>query len=230
MTSAFRTTALAAALAAFSCGALAVPVVLDFEALGKQAVEANAPISVGAVDGFYFQGAYAYNTSMLSGNDPMPAGDNAGGYLVNRGRDFKTNDIVISLQKPQEVAAKNADTATDFSGQFFQAISFSLFSSGASPTLSYTTASGRQEIIELNSGSGAMFWSFGNGPFDFDPQDQVTSLVFSARGAVLGLDNMEITLTAAGNPGGGGNVPEPTSYALVGLALLAAGAATRRRA
>ena len=71
-----------------------------------------------------------------------------------------------------------------------------------------------------------LLWSFGNVLKDISPSDQVTSLVFSAGGDFIGLDDLKITLTDGGNPGG--NVPEPASYALVGLALLAAGSASRR--
>ena len=225
MTSAFRTTALAAALAAFSCGALADAVVLDFTSLGQQAFEAKAPIRVQEVDGFFFTGAYAYDTRMLTAKDPEPSGGKGGGYLLNSGRDSKTGDIVISLKDPKAAIAKGANAADKFANQFFESISFSLFSSGA-PIVSYTTAKGGLVTAELTHGSSMLLWSFGNVLKDISPSDQVTSLVFSAGGDFIGLDDLKITLTDGGNPGG--NVPEPASYALVGLALLAAGSASRR--
>jgi len=227
MTTAFRTTALAVAMAAFSCGALADPVVLNFDALGKAAVEANAPIRVQEVDGFFFTGAYAYDTRMLTSKDPEPVGGQSGGYLLNSGRDAKTANIVISLTDPNAAVARGNGADSKFAGQYFESISFSLFSS-SDPTVSYTTAKGVLVTTELTKGSTMLLWSFNNALKDIADSDQVTSLVFSAGGGYLGLDDMKITLTDGGNPGG--NVPEPASYALVGLALLAAGSASRRRA
>ncbi len=233
MTSAFRTTALAAALAAFSWGAAAAPVTLislNFEEQGQAALAAEAPVLVSEVLDVFFDGAWGYEWNMLTAKDPMPTDDNTGGFLINRSRDINTtSDIVVSLEDLTLAAARAAGVASAYPGQFFKSISFSLFSAGLRPTLSYTDAKGLQQTINLTPGSNDMLWSNGNGPYDFNPLDQVTTLVFSAQGAVFGLDDLEITLTD-GNPGGGGNVPEPTSYALVGLALLAAGSASRRRA
>ena len=77
----------------------------------------------------------------------------------------------------------------------------------------------------MTRGDGEKRWSR-SGLYEFNPLMQFDRLEFSSGIAVLGLDNLSITLTAAG---GGGTAPEPASYALVGLALLAAGTASRRR-
>ena len=62
----------------------------------------------------------------------------------------------------------------------------------------------------------------------FRDTDRVDRLEFApaAPGSVFGMDNLNIELsqTTTDNP-----VPEPASYALVGLALLAAGGASRKR-
>ncbi len=233
MTSAFRTTALAAALAAFSWSAAAAPVTLislNFEEQGQAALAAEAPVLVSEVLDVFFDGAWGYEWNMLSGQDPMPTDDNTGGFLINRSRDINTtSDIVVSLEDLTLAAARAAGVASAYPGQFFKSISFSLFSAGPSPKLKWNDAKGEEKTVDLTPGNNDMIWSKGNGPYGFDPLDKVTTLVFSAQGAVFGLDDLEITLTDA-NPGGGGNVPEPTSYALVGLALLAAGSASRRRA
>lgn len=233
MTSAFRTTALAAALAAFSFGAMAEVVRLDFEDLGKQAVADKAPVAVDIVEKIYFSGAYAWATDMLDSkqDDPMPSGGVPGGFLVNRSRAFDTSDIVLSLDEIVLKAAKGAGAAASvlnsYPGQFFASITFSLFTFSDKPTLKFDNANGEEQSRELTPGSDLLLWSAPN-TIRFDPLDQVRTLIISAPGfAVLGLDTMEITLTAA-NPGGG-TVPEPASYALVGLALLAAGSASRRR-
>lgn len=229
MTSAFRTTALAAALVAFSWGASAAPVTisLDFDKLGADAIDAKAPIPVSVVDGVYFQGAWAYEWNMLKPSDPSVADGNEGGFLINRDRNPTTTfDIVVSLEELTVAAAKAAG-ATTYPGQFFKSITFSLFTGGAKPTLSYTDANNEQKSRNLTPGDGDLLWSDGN-TYTFDALDQIRTLVFSgSQGAVLGLDNLQITLTDA--IPGGGNVPEPASYALVGLALLAAGSARRRR-
>ncbi len=62
-------------------------------------------------------------------------------------------------------------------------------------------------------------------------EENYTTLQFDFGTGTLGLDNLQFTLSDATVPNnGGGTVPEPASYALVGLALLAAGAASRRKA
>lgn len=231
MTSAFRTTALAAALGVFSWGASAAPVTiisLDFDKQGEEAIAAQAPIAVSVIDNVYFTGAWAYEWNMLRPSDPSLADGNESGFLINRNRTPTTTfDIVVSLED-LAVAAGKAAGATAYPGQFFKSITFSLFTAGAKPTLSYTDASNVVKSRNLTAGNGDLLWSDGN-TYTFDALDQIRTLVFSgSNDAVLGLDNLQITLTDAIPDGG--NVPEPASYALVGLALLAAGSASRRRA
>jgi len=230
MTTLLRQTALAAALAVASFGALADPVVIDFNAEGQQAFDNNkTPVKVTNVKGVSFSGAYAWREDMLNiGSpdfDPEVGPGNSSGFLMNRSRTVTGLDIVVSLEDlALAAAAASPSAASSFPNQYFSRISFSLFSAGT-PKLTWFDINGREKTKDLTAGSSQLLWSSNNFA-EFDPLDQVTKLVFSANGGLFGIDNLSITLT---DPGTGGNVPEPAGYALVAMALLAAGAASRRR-
>lgn len=226
MTTAFRHSVLASALLAAGCGAFAAPVTINFDDLGQQAIKDGKPVALTSTQGVNFSGAFVYEWDMLKpGVDTTPAPSNLGGFLINRDRGADPTDIVVSL----ETLALASNTAgKNFPNQYFSSISLSLFAGGTlnspPPKITYT-ANGKPMTVELPKGGPSLFWS-DNNVINFNEQDQVTELRFSNGTGVFGLDNLVITLT---DPGTGGNVPEPAGYALVGMALLAAGAASRRR-
>ncbi len=239
MTSTFLKATVAAALGAWSMTVAAAPVLLDFEALGQQALlgERN-PIAVRNIAGFNISGAFAYHTAMLNDRDNAPFPSRTGGFLINRSRLADTASIVVSLDELVEPAARGVAAAAAlpapnvFPGQYFKEVSVLMYTLADRPLLVAMNDDGSKSVtIELSPSDGTKFWS-SNGPYLFEADDMLTRLEFRSAGAVLGIDDLLITLTDPGNGGNGGNngVPEPASYALVGLALLAAGSAKRRKA
>ena len=234
MTSALRRTALTAALVALSGSALAdVVVSIDFNDLGSKLGPNDAPVELRTERDFNFSGAFLYAPGMLKAGDPKPDDlTGVGGFLSNVNRGGTTfNSIVLSLESLILAATKTAapggpSAASAFPNQFISAISFSLFTDSNSPRVSYVDTN-NQAKSQSPTGGGTGLWA--KNAFNFDPLDQVSTLTFTAGAGFFALDNLSITLTAAGNGGGGGNAPEPAGYALVGLALLAAGSASRRR-
>lgn len=221
----FRIVALTAALAALSSVASAAEVRLNFNDLGTQAETAGAPVAVPDTQGLRFRGAFGYGVGMLGSDDPenldmVSAGK--GGFLLNKQRGASTTDIILSLVQSPAIT-RSADPVV-----FFQSITFNLFTkgTGAANKLYATGANGEDQGRQMTSGGGDTWTSLPT-TYTFDPLAQVTSLRFTAGGAAFALDDMVIALSSA--PGPGGNVPEPASYGLAGLALLAAGAASRRK-
>lgn len=228
----FRTTALAAAMAAFSIGAAALPTTIDLDLrpLGQAAADAHRPVEVGHFANMYFKNLWAFRSDMWTGSDPKPGDNSPGTYVANRGRnDFTAKDIIISLEGPGGGAGAGASGKDSFPGQFFQSISFRIFSSADPLEIFWAGADGKElGSTPVTPGSTDLLWS-PRQTYNFNPLQEVRQLRLSASGATIGLDSLQITLTEASTGGGGGSVPEPASYALVGLALLGAAAAGRRR-
>lgn len=218
-----RIVALTAALSAFLPAAHAAQVSVDFDTLGKTAVDSGVPQEFLAQGNLQFENAFVYGVGMLQESDISELkgkSTDRGGLLLNRGRgaDASTQDILISLV--QSTTARSAQTI------FFEKIVFDLFSkgTGGANNVIGTKEDGTTIEVPLTSG-GNDSWSLGASA-DFTGMN-VTSLRLTAGISRFAVDNMTITLTDATDPGG--NVPEPASYGLVGLALLGAGAASRRK-
>ncbi len=232
MTTKFRSTALATALVAFSVGALAGPVM--FEGPWEKGVAAkDPPVEFLAEGGFTFTGAWGYKAGMFMANDVLPkawdlsqspikcadaSGEfsealcNTTGFIMNRARGEKAQIIRVDVD-PKRL-------------QYIENVSIRLYhETPTGATVTARNAAGGFENFE-NITPGNLVWTSWNSAVKLA---NATTLEFNFGEAyVLGLDNLDITLSAA--PGGGATVPEPASYALVGLALLAAGAARRRYA
>ena len=226
-----RTIALAAALTALTPAAFAEAVTLGFDDFSG-ATESSA---VGTVQGLVFQGAYGYNAALLDTLYAQDSGypDNLarvsearGGFVLNKQLGKESTDITISLE--QNPAARSTSSV------FFSSIAFSIWTNGSTPIggsnpnkLTAIGDNGVEIVYPLNDG-GLDVWILGSSPINFNPLDHITSLRFTAgSGASFALDDLLVTLSDSTGPGN--NAPEPASFGLVGLALLGAGAASRRK-
>ena len=115
-----------------------------------------------------------------------------------------------------------------YPGRYFESIDFIFATNATNPSLRGYDANNLlvKDNLPLKGGNVLMPWSSAGDPaFSFNGL-KVTRLEFFNNGAQLSLDDLDITLT---DTDAGGIVPEPASFALVALALLAAGGASRRR-
>ena len=236
MISMFRTTALAAALAAASFGAAADSVILDFNALGKKPSTAGAPVAItGELQGLVFSNAYAYDTSMWDPNQDLktpdcsplqtPSCTASGAFIMNDDRvtDPGGGFSGISITRGANMKRR---------GEFFNSINLSVFDSGAALIYSVFKANATDSEADFPpSGSTSQdgyVWNPRSSSWDDSLQiDRI--FITTGDSAFFGIRSLTIGLTAATKPDPS-PVPEPAGYALVGLALLAAGAASRRRA
>ena len=245
MRTAFRSTALAAALAVVSCGAMAEKI--DFESFWGATVDAGAaPTAVGVKDarvkGFLFSEgtAWAYRKEMLNpsldvlpdvwespgtckppvGADPDVVCNNSG-FIMNKTRRTGDGSVIdISLDP------------TVFGGRFITSITLDLFHNAANGKLFVLDANGNALGDFDGFPPGTRVWREWRADLDLIKNPKfatATTLRFNFGGHALALDNLNFTLSAAVPPPPPG-VPEPGSYAQVGLALLAACAARRRKA
>lgn len=236
MKSALHLTAAASLLAMVSLGAAAAPmtVSLDFENQGTLALNAAAPVAVNSVQGINFTGAWAYKFGMFASGDVVsaeidegtagvfscPSGPcNETGYISNRGRPSTGGSILTLTLDP-----------TAYLGLYITSFNFDIWhNGGGSSSIRFIDNSSGTAVYQdwANISDGNKLWSRAK-----DSQNvtlaKATSVEFNFGAAALGLDNLQITVDGPGAPPPG--VPEPASYALVGLALLAAGASRRRKA
>ena len=217
-------TAAAVAIGLASLAAQAAEVVLSFEGLRASILAGNGgaglPVAVGASQsGFQFSGAYAYDFGVLSAadSDPTPDAAQISGsvFIANQNRGAMPGVIELSL------VGSNATRA-------FKTLSFDYFVGQSEPTIEVLGATGLLHTFTFTLGSGPKPWQ-SSANLDLLGFTGANRLRFSGSNAgLLGLDNISIDFVS-GRTGGGGTVPEPASFALVALALLGAGAASRRR-
>lgn len=224
-----RLTAIGLLLAAL--GSTASAAVLTFDT-GLVKPDANGIDQATNIDGtnlsgFIFSGGvWAYNkNTKVSGNEASD--DNPAGFLANRDSNA-ANLGIITISLDQSI----------FKGRYFQSVLLQYYTGGL---LWVTGYSGNTQVFEddpFTAGQSAWFPAFPSTDYARVPLNadlKIDRLEFRAESTsgpgntFLALDNLDFTLTAATVPPGG-TVPEPASYALVGLALLAAGTARRRRA
>lgn len=248
MKSALQLTAAASLLAMFSLGAAAAPTIvsLDFDKEGDQALGnppsvPSGPVKVEYVSGITFSGAWAYKFGMFKAGDvvpseidqngnvftcgspPLPSGGSAcneSGYISNRDRPSNGGSILTLTLDPSV-----------YVGLYIKSLSFDIWHNGdpSSAPISIRfvdKSTGTPDYQDwLNISAGDKLWSTPAPEAVGLPK--ATSIEFDFGASALGLDNLKITVDGPGAPPP--SVPEPGSYALVGLALLAAGAARRRK-
>lgn len=222
-----RIIALTASLSALAPAAIAAQVELNFNEFSTT----TEPVAVDVLQGLQFRGAFGYGVSMLGIQDPENldyASDGKGGFLLNKQRGQSATDIVLTLVQ-NAAGTKGVSALTASPAVFFQAITFNLWTKGTvtsgNPNPNKLIATGASGPVSRDMTPGGLdIWTTQPLTFNFDPLDQVTSLRFTAGTAAFALDDMVVTLTGAP-----GTAPEPASYGLVGVALLAAGAASRRK-
>jgi len=235
MSFSIRTTAFAAALCTFACGSFAETINITFGLLGSNV---TSPVEVTELNGFKVSGAYAYDVELLKSTDSgnfyndlkrdFPA-STTGGFLLNKdgsSSSSKASRIVLSI--PDITTRLLAPAGTSYEGQYISSLTYSYWGLGAvgvdgciSPgncTDNGTASKGQSR--EWSSSTNLIERKFAAG------SDVTRAEFFSENNGLFGLRQVNITLSPAAS---GNNVPEPASYALVGLALLAAGAASRRR-
>ncbi|MDH4392706.1 MAG: PEP-CTERM sorting domain-containing protein [Aquabacterium sp.] len=245
MTPAFRSTALAAALATMSYGAMAEKI--NFESFWDSTIKnTDQPKSVGKSDvkGFVFaEGTvWAYKKEMLKpgvniNDDVLPTfWDLPGTCTTPSGttsadREALCNTTGFIMNRPRGSSGRVVDVSLDpalYGSRYITNITLDLFHNA--PSGSISAIAGSESRVLNGFTSGDTKWIIGwkadlsNLPF------QATTLRFDFGQNALALDNLNFTLSGSSGGGGGGTAPEPASYALVGLALLAAGAARRRNA
>jgi len=220
MTSIFRTTALAAALAAASFGVMANPVAISYEKLelttpGNTASSSGQPVQVTALEGFNFRNAWAYRSGMPGGIGSDTPSSTAGDFLLSVSRTSAFEDLEISLSDA-------------YKGRFFQSLKTYIFSP-ATITLTWFHGQTEMGFDRLSPQQGPIEWNLWEPGTPWTETQAIDRIVISAgSSSYVGLQDISISLTGTSvtDPS---RVPEPASYALVGLALLAATAATRRR-
>lgn len=212
-----RKWALSATFAALAASAQAggVAIELDFEVLGAQAQVDGKGIAVGSTFsglGLNFIGATAFHDSLK----PDLATPSGSGFIWSD-TDTMTIDVL-------------AGSVLNFAKLTFEYgvndVPFTVTVIGSE--IDQATGKAKQATKDIAGTAGGFAWSGATKEIDISGVGPIDSIVFSStlqRGLIT-LDNFKL-LPATTPPGG--DVPEPASYGLVGLALLGAGLSTRRR-
>lgn len=217
MTTTIRKVALAAAAATASLGAQAT--LVDFNDLFTSTSTASVALgSLPSYGGLVFSGAWAYTdaiatTEITAGTKPAARAD-SGGFAFNLPPPGTASASVMSFRLN---APNSYFTSLDFDYATSDLTAISLYSG--------TTSVG---TLALTKGDANMVWGSPNAAFPFTKAQSIDRIDFTG-GFRFALDNIVYEVATTIPDGGNGTVPEPASFALVALALLAAGGASRRR-
>lgn len=205
-----------------SASAVAAPVTVDLNFDNLVPANAQLPVPVSTLSGFLFSGAFGYSDNLIGdlGTIDGPNNASSGGYLIN------ANGGAIPIV-PADIEIEVGPNAGGGGGtRYLLQIKFDSFTTATAPVIYKCNANGCSQGLPLSPGQNSN-WVPGQ-MFSFDATEQIDRVIFSAGNAIIGMDNLSLTLsdpTVVPNP-----TPEPASLALVGLGLAAALGSRRRRA
>ena len=203
MTTVFRRIALAAALVV-GAGAAQAGVVISFDRLRIGEVVPNSYANP--------FGASFSDSGAVYDTFPNPINSSSTGHLGNN-----------NAATPVSLSVLN--------GFIYNIFSFDFSHSCLSGTFNVKVVGQDSEIVSKSwtCGVTSAFVPWQNAELDLTSVSRISTIEFGFSSlGLFGVDNLRLGTRDTG--GGGGTVPEPASYGLVAMALLAAGWASRRRA
>lgn len=201
----FFTTAAFVVAGIVSVSAQAAPVTLDFEGVAANGVQSACPLTSAYSQGGYSLGSAStfcnhYIGNNLTGNNIY--GNTTSVMAICSGCN---GGLLLTLTGPAAFSALSVDIGSLY-GSNPEAITFTGYFVGGGSVVQAVDGAQRWATYLLNGFTGLSSMTIQTG----------------VSGAHASLDNIVVT--------DANTVPEPTSIALLGLALVAAGAARRRKA
>lgn len=221
MSTTIRKVVLAVAAVVVSVGAQASLTTVNFDTLWGDPLPASpAPIPLGDLSGLRFTGATAYRGSMASSQDGGEPSLPAGGMAMNRAPDPSTGDGIPGAVTDLNISLIDPNA-------YFTSMILDYAISGTTSFILWSGNTAKTPVTLIGGGS-SMPWNTGEDLTKYLAGSHVNRIEFySDSPSLLALDNFQFDTAGGGTPPP--TVPEPASYALVALALLAAGGASRRR-